>query len=59
MPRPAEEDLQMIRDELAMFLSGKMTHFDVFKGPITDNQGNLSLLKAKPAPGRPELLCQC
>ncbi len=36
-------DLQLVRDELALFLSGKMTRFDVFKGPITDNQGNVVL----------------
>ncbi len=35
-----EADLQMVRDELAMFLSGKMTRFDIFKGPIMDNKGN-------------------
>lgn len=38
-----EEDLQLVRDELAQFLSGDMTRFDVFKGPITDNKGNVVL----------------
>lgn len=35
-----EEDLQLIRDTLAKMLVGEFTRFDVFKGPITDNQGN-------------------
>lgn len=46
MPGVAElpaEDLQMVRDLLAMMLKGEFTRFDVFKGPITDNQGNLVL----------------
>ena len=30
-----------------MFLSGAMTRFDVFKGPITDNQGNLVLAEGE------------
>jgi basic membrane protein A len=34
------EDLQLIRDTLAKMLAGEFTRFDVFKGPITDNQGN-------------------
>ncbi|MCB9135030.1 MAG: BMP family ABC transporter substrate-binding protein [Anaerolineales bacterium] len=34
------EDLQLIKDTLAAMLAGKFTRFDVFKGPITDNQGN-------------------
>lgn len=38
-----EEDLAMIRDTLAAMLAGEFTRFDVFKGPITDNQGNLVL----------------
>ncbi len=38
-----EEDLAMIRDTLAQMLAGEFTRFDVFKGPITDNQGNLVL----------------
>lgn len=38
-----EEDLQLIRDTLAKMLAGEFTRFDVFKGPITDNQGNLVL----------------
>lgn len=35
-----EEDLQLIRDTLDAMLAGEFTRFDVFKGPITDNQGN-------------------
>lgn len=38
-----EEDLQLIRDTLTAMLAGEFTRFDVFKGPITDNQGNLVL----------------
>ena len=36
-----EEDLALIRDTLDKMLAGEFTRFDVFKGPITDNQGNL------------------
>lgn len=38
-----EADLQMIRDTLAAMLAGEFTRFDVFKGPIVDNQGNTVL----------------
>jgi basic membrane protein A len=38
-----EADLQLIRDTLAAMLAGEFTRFDVFKGPITDNQGNVVL----------------
>jgi len=34
------EDLQLVRDTLDKMLAGDFTRFDVFKGPITDNQGN-------------------
>lgn len=37
------EDLALIESTLADMLAGKFTRFDVFKGPITDNQGNLVL----------------
>ncbi|NQU31485.1 MAG: BMP family ABC transporter substrate-binding protein, partial [Anaerolineae bacterium] len=37
------EDLAMIKDTLAAMLAGEFTRFDVFKGPITDNQGNVIL----------------
>jgi basic membrane protein A len=33
------EDLQMVRDTLAKMLAGEFTRFDVFAGPIKDNQG--------------------
>ncbi len=38
-----EADLQLIRDTLAKMLAGEFTRFDVFAGPITDNQGNVVL----------------
>ncbi len=38
-----EADLQLVRDTLAAMLAGEFTRFDVFKGPITDNQGNVVL----------------
>jgi basic membrane protein A len=34
------EDVQLVRDTLAAMLAGEFTRFDVFAGPITDNQGN-------------------
>jgi len=37
------EDIAMIKETLAKMLAGEFTRFDVFKGPITDNQGNLVL----------------
>jgi basic membrane protein A len=37
------EDLAMINDTLAKMLAGEFTRFDVFKGPIVDNQGNTVL----------------
>ena len=37
------EDMQLIEDTLAAMLAGEFTRFDVFKGPITDNQGNVIL----------------
>jgi basic membrane protein A len=42
-----EEDLQMVRDTLAKFLSGEMTRFDIFKGPIKDNKGNVVLAEGE------------
>jgi basic membrane protein A len=42
-----EEDVQLIRDTLAAMLAGEFTRFDVFKGPITDNQGNLVLAEGE------------
>ncbi|MCF6277421.1 MAG: BMP family ABC transporter substrate-binding protein [Anaerolineales bacterium] len=37
------EDLALVQDTLAKMLAGEFTRFDVFKGPITDNQGNVIL----------------
>jgi basic membrane protein A and related proteins len=37
------EDLQLVRDTLDKMLAGEFTRFDVFKGPIYDNQGNMVL----------------
>jgi basic membrane protein A and related proteins len=34
-------DLQLVRDTLAAMLAGDFTRFDVFAGPISDNQGNV------------------
>ena len=34
------EDIQMVRDTLAKMLAGEFNRFDVFTGPIMDNQGN-------------------
>lgn len=42
-----EADLQLIRDTLAKMLAGETTRFDVFAGPITDNQGNLVLAEGE------------
>ena len=36
-----EEEVQMVRDLLAKFLSGELNRFDVFEGEIIDNQGNV------------------
>jgi basic membrane protein A len=33
------EDMQMVKDTLAKMLAGEFTRFDVFAGPIKDNQG--------------------
>ena len=38
-----EADVQLVRDTLAAALRGDFDRFDVFKGPIFDNQGNLIL----------------
>ncbi len=38
-----EADLDLVRSTLAKMLKGEFTRFDVFKGPITDNKGNLVL----------------
>ena len=36
-----EEDVQMVRDLLAKFMSGELNRFDVFEGEIIDNKGNV------------------
>ena len=35
--------IQEVRDTLAQMLAGEFTRFDVFKGPINDNKGNVVL----------------
>jgi basic membrane protein A len=35
------EDIQLVKDTLAKALAGEFNRFDVFAGPITDNQGNV------------------
>ena len=35
-----EEDVQLVKDTLAKMLAGEFDRFDVFAGPIVDNQGN-------------------
>jgi len=50
MPGTAElpaEDLALIEDTLAKMLAGEFDRFDVFAGPITDNQGNVVLAEGE------------
>lgn len=42
-----EEDLQLIQDTLDQMLAGEFDRFDVFSGPITDNQGNQVLAEGE------------
>lgn len=42
-----EEDLQLIRERLDQMLAGEFNRFDVFSGPITDNQGNVVLAEGE------------
>jgi basic membrane protein A len=35
------EDVQLVEDTLAQMLAGNLNRFDVFAGPIVDNQGNV------------------
>lgn len=42
-----EEDLALVRDTLDKMLKGEFTRFDVFAGPITDNQGNVVLAEGE------------
>jgi basic membrane protein A len=62
-----EEDLQMVRDTLAAALAGDFTRFDVFSGPIMDNQGNVVVPEGEQMvqadldqfpPGAPGLECE-
>jgi basic membrane protein A len=36
-----QEDVQLVRDTLAKMLAGEFDRFDVFAGPVIDNQGNV------------------
>jgi basic membrane protein A len=42
-----EEDVKLVEDTLAAMLAGEFTRFDLFSGPITDNQGNLVIEEGK------------
>ena len=42
-----EEDLALIRDTLDKMLKGEFDRFDVFAGPIKDNQGNVILAEGE------------
>jgi basic membrane protein A len=42
-----EEDLALVRETLDKMLKGEFTRFDVFSGPITDNQGNVVLAEGE------------
>jgi basic membrane protein A len=62
-----EADVQLVRDTLAKMLAGEFDRFDVFAGPIKDNQGNVIVPageKMKQAdmdqfpPGAPGLECE-
>jgi basic membrane protein A len=41
------EDVQLVKDTLAAMLAGDFTRFDVFAGPIMDNQGNVVLAEGE------------
>ena len=41
------EDIQLVRDTLAQMLAGDFDRFDLFSGPIYDNQGNLIIEEGK------------
>jgi basic membrane protein A len=58
------EDVQLVEDTLAAMLAGEFTRFNIFTGPITDNQGNVVIEEGKSfeyndidqfAPGAPGL----
>jgi basic membrane protein A len=42
-----EADVQMVKDTLAAMLAGEFDRFDVFAGPITDNDGNVVLAEGE------------
>ncbi len=41
------EDVQLVKDTLAAMLAGDFDRFDVFAGPINDNQGNVVLAEGE------------
>jgi len=62
-----EEVLTEVRDLLAQMLAGEFTRFDVFSGPINDNQGNVIVPEGEKfeqadldqfPPGAPGLECK-
>jgi len=62
-----EEDVQLVKDTLATMLAGEFDRFDVFSGPIIDNQGNEILAAGEQMvqadldqfpPGAPGLECE-
>ena len=59
-----EADLALIKETYQKFLTGELDRFDVFSGPITDNQGNLVVpegasLKQEDLDGFKEFGSQC
>jgi basic membrane protein A len=62
-----EEDIKLVEDTLAAMLAGEFNRFDVFAGPIVDNQGNVIVPEGERMeqsdldqfpPGAPGLECQ-
>ena len=48
MPRgEGRKDVQLVKDTLAAMLAGDFTRFDIFTGPITNNQGELVIEEGK------------
>jgi basic membrane protein A and related proteins len=61
------EDVQLVRDTLAKMLAGEFDRFDLFAGPIIDNQGNVIVPEGEKMeqadldqfpPGAPGLECE-
>jgi basic membrane protein A len=61
------EDVQRVKDTLAQMLSGEFDRFDLFSGPIVDNQGNVVVPEGERfsqsdidqfPPGAPGLECE-